>query len=192
VAYVALLDASVLHPWVVCDLLLRLAERGLYRPAWSAEILDELVESLTERKPEHAERFQRRRERMEAAFAEAIAVRPERFLAAVPEDVDPGDRHVVAAALAARADVIVTNNVRHFAPERLAESGLLVQTADEFLIHQWWLDPQGIDEVLAVMADATSRPPLTTAQVLDSLERTASEFVRLVRDQEPQVPEDLG
>jgi hypothetical protein len=31
VAYVALLDASVLHPWVVCDLLLRLAERGLYR-----------------------------------------------------------------------------------------------------------------------------------------------------------------
>jgi hypothetical protein len=191
-AYVALLDASVLHPWVVCDLLLRLAERGLYRPAWSAEILDEVVSSLTERKPEHAERFQRRRERMEAAFAEAMADRPERFLAAVPDEVDGGDRHVVAAALAARADVIVTNNIRHFAPERLAESGLLVQTASEFLIHQWWLDPQGIDEVLAAMADATSRPPLTMAQVLDSLERTASEFVRLVRDQEPQVPEDLG
>ena len=48
-AYVALLDASVLHPWVVCELLLRLAERGLYRPAWSAEILDELVESLIRR-----------------------------------------------------------------------------------------------------------------------------------------------
>ena len=51
-AYVGLLDASVLHPWVVCDLLLRLAERGLYRPAWSAEILDEVVNSLTERRPE--------------------------------------------------------------------------------------------------------------------------------------------
>lgn len=147
---------------------------------------------MIERKPEHADRFLRRRERMEAAFAEAIAARPERFLAAVPEEVDAGDRHVVAAALAARADVIVTNNVRHFAPERLAESGMVVQTADEFLIHQWWLDPQGVDEVLAAMANATSRPPLTTAQVLDSLERTASEFVRLVRDQEPQVPEDFG
>lgn len=46
--------------------------------------------------------------------------------------------YVVAAALAARADVIVTNSVRHFAPERLAEAGLLVQTADTFLIHPWW------------------------------------------------------
>jgi hypothetical protein len=180
VAYVALLDASVLHPWVVCDILLRLAERGLYRPAWSTGILDELVESLIERKPDHAERFQRRRERMEAAFAEAMAERPKRFLAAVPEEVDAGDRHVVAAAFAARADAIVTNNIRHFAPEVLAESGLLVQTADEFLIHQWWLDPQGVDEVLSEMAAATSRPPLTVAQVLESLRRLAPEFVSLV------------
>ncbi len=48
------------------------------------------------------------------------------------------------APFAARADVIVTNNVRHFAPDRLAEIGLLVQTADEFLVHQWWLDPEGV------------------------------------------------
>jgi len=181
VAYIALLDASVLHPWVVCDMLLRLAERGLYRPAWSAEILDELVSSLIERKPEHAERFQRRRERMEAAFAEAMAARPERFLSAVPDEVDVGDRHVVAAALAAQADVVVTNNVRHFAPERLAESGLLVQTADEFLVHQWWLDPDAVTEEIASMASATSRPPLSPSQVLDSLERTAPEFARLTR-----------
>lgn len=189
-AYVALLDASVLHPWVTCDLLLRLAERGLYRPAWSAEILDELVESLIERKPEHAKRFQRRRERMEAAFAEAMAERQTRFLAAVPEEVDAGDRHVVAAALAARADVIVTNNVRHFAADRLAESGLLVQTADEFLIHQWWLDFDAVREELELMASATSRPPLTTAQVLDSLERTAPEFAGLAKA--AMETEDLG
>lgn len=126
-AFVALLDASVLHPWVVCDLLLRLAERGLYRPAWSAEILDELVGSLARRQPEHE-----------------MTRQPGRFASAVPDDVDPGDRHVVAAAFAARADVILTNNVRHFAPDRLAESGLLVHTADEFLVHQWWLSiPQG-------------------------------------------------
>ena len=182
-AYVALLDASVLHAWVVCDVLLRLAERGLYRPAWSGQILDEVVDSLTERRPEHAERFRRRREQMEAAFAEAMTPRPERFASVVPDEVHEGDRHVVAAALAARADVIVTNNTRHFAPDRLAESGLLVQTADEFLVHQWWLDPQGVDEVLAEMADATRRPPLTVEQVLDSLARSAPEFVALVRDQ---------
>lgn len=182
-AYVALLDANVLHPWVVCDILLRLAERGLYRPAWSTEILDEVVGSLTERRPEHAERFQRRRERMEAAFAEAMAERPARFLAAVPEEVDAGDRHIVAAALAARADVIVTNNVSHFAPERLAESGLLVQTVDEFLIHQWWLDSDAVAEALTAMAEATSRPPLTHEQVLESLGKSAPGFVALAERQ---------
>jgi predicted nucleic acid-binding protein len=180
VAFVALLDASVLHPWVVCDLLLRLAERGLYRPAWSGEILDELVGSLTRRQPDHEEQFRRRRERMEAAFAEAMTHQPGRFTSAVPDEVDPGDRHVVAAAFAARADVIVTNNVRHFAPDRLAEVGLLVHTADEFLVHQWWLDPAGVLEELAAMAASTSRPSLTAAQVLESLRRFAPEFVGLV------------
>ena len=151
-AYVALLDASVLHPWVVCDILLRLAERNLYRPAWSAEILDELVESLIEREPEHAEQFRRRRKRMEAAFAEAMTERPERFMSAVSDEVDAADRHVVAAAFAARADVIVTDNVRHFAADRLAESGLLVHTVDEFLIHQWWLDQDAVTEEIERMA----------------------------------------
>lgn len=179
-AYVALLDASVLHPWVVCEFLLRLAERGLYRPAWSAEILDELVESLIRRQPDHEERLRRRRERMEAVFAEAMTHRPSRFMSAVPDEADAGDRHVVAAAFAARADAIVTNNVRHFAPDRLAEVGLLVQTADEFLVHQWWLDPAGVLAELAAMAASTSRPALTAAKVLDSLRRFAPEIVNLV------------
>jgi predicted nucleic acid-binding protein len=179
-AYVALLDASVLHPWVVCDLLLRLAERRLYRPAWSEAILDELVESLVERMPEREERFRRRREHMEAAFAEAMTRRPERFESAVPPAVDEGDRHVVAAALAARADVIVTDNIRDFALDDLAEVGLLVQTADEFLIHQWWLDPSGVVEEIIAMAASTARPSLTARQVLQSLGRHVPEFAALV------------
>ena len=47
--------------------------------------------------------------------------------------------------------MIVTNNVRHFAPERLTESALLVQSAEAFLIHQRWLDPQSVGEDLAAM-----------------------------------------
>lgn len=122
-AYVALLDASVLHPWVVCELLLRLAERGLFRPAWSEAILDELVQSLIDRMPDHADRFRRRREHMEAAFAEAMTRTPKLFAGAVPPAVDEGDRHVVAAGLAARANVIVTDNIRDFVPDALAEIG---------------------------------------------------------------------
>lgn len=179
-AYVALLDATVLHPWIICDLLLRLAERGLYRPAWSKSILDEPVDSLIERMPEHEERFHRRRERMEATFAEAMTADPARFMTAVPDGVDEKDRHVVAAALAARADVVVTDNVRDFAVDALGSIGLLVQTADEFLIHQWWLDPTGVAAELVEMAAATTRPPLSPVAVLESLSRLAPDFARLV------------
>jgi hypothetical protein len=52
--------------------------------------------------PDDEERFRRRRERMEAAFAEAMTPQPGRFTSAVPDEVDAGDRHVVAAAFAAR------------------------------------------------------------------------------------------
>ncbi len=86
----------------------------------------------------------------------------------------------------------MTDNVRHFAPERLAESGLLVQTADEFLIHQWWLDPDGVTEELVSMASAKSRPALTVEQVLDSLARSTPEFAGLVNDRGSSGGEGLG
>jgi len=46
VAFVALLDANVLHPISLCDVLLRLAEKGLFQPRWSDEILNETLESI--------------------------------------------------------------------------------------------------------------------------------------------------
>lgn len=64
----------------------------------------------------------------------------EPFLPAVPDAVDEGDRHVVAAALAARADGIVTRNIRHFPVEPLEALGIEVQALDEFLVNQWTLD----------------------------------------------------
>ncbi|MDP3984331.1 MAG: PIN domain-containing protein, partial [Acidimicrobiia bacterium] len=106
-SYAAVLDADVLHPQITVDLLLRLAERRLFRPLWSTEILDEVRRSLLGRGiPEHA--VTRRVAMMEDAFPEAIVDWDTHFLSSVPPSVDPDDRHVVAAALAGRADAIVT------------------------------------------------------------------------------------
>ena len=44
-SFPVLLDACVLLPYQLCDLLLRVAESGLYRPLWSEDILDELAPS---------------------------------------------------------------------------------------------------------------------------------------------------
>jgi hypothetical protein len=74
--------------------------------------------------------------------------------------------------------VILTNNVRHFAPVRLAESGLLVHTAESF-VPQWWLDPRSVEDILAEMAGQPAGHS-TIPQVLESLRRFAPEFVILV------------
>ena len=72
-AYSALLDANVLHPVSLCDLRLRLAERGFYRPLWSESILGETAASVLARHPQAAaEALARRIGHMRRAFADAL------------------------------------------------------------------------------------------------------------------------
>ena len=142
-AYAAVLDADVLHPYKAADLLLRLAEHGLFRPIWTHHILAELSGSLGDRgvPPERAEW---RVEQMTGAFADALVEGEERLLPAVPPEVNEDDRHVVAAALAGRADGIVTNNTRHFPSGPVAQIGLDVQSLDQFLVNQLTLDEETV------------------------------------------------
>jgi len=85
---------------------------------------------------------------MSQAFPEALVAGVGRFLAAVPNEIDPDDRHVVAAALAAKADCVVTNNTRDFPHDALVALGIDVQSADEFLVNQLTLDEEAVVSVI--------------------------------------------
>jgi hypothetical protein len=57
---------------VLCDLLIRLAQRGLYRALWSREILDEVVRSIARRRPDLSMTLLRKRTAaMQAALQDA-------------------------------------------------------------------------------------------------------------------------
>jgi len=180
VAYVAVLDADVLHPYISVDLLLRLAERRLFRPAWSVEILDEVRESLVRRGID-AGRVEHRLQAMQGTFPEAMTDQVERFLRVVPVRVDEGDRHVAAAALAARADAIVTRNISDFAPDELFSLGIEVQSLDSFLLNQWTLDPDVVVDVLSEMERDRLRSPRRISELLGALELLAPTFVSAAR-----------
>lgn len=167
----AFLDACVLVPVALADTLLRLAEAGLFRPLWSDRVLDEMVDAIGAIHPELASGAARSRaDAMQAAFEDARVTGWEDVVAGIVLP-DPDDRHVVAAALRGRADVIVTANVRDFPTKALEPMGIEVLHPDEFLLNQLDLAPDATIAVLQRQADAARRPAITPEVLLGHLAR---------------------
>ena len=111
----AILDACVLVQAPLRDTLLRLAEPPrLYQPRWSDQIIAEMKRALenqiglTPSKTSYLERELRRH------FADCWVTNFEPLVRKMKND--PEDRHVLAAAVRAKATIIVTYNKRHFLP----------------------------------------------------------------------------
>lgn len=164
-----LLDACVLVPVALADTLLRLAEADLYRPLWSERILNEMVDAIEAVRPNLEPGAARKRADVMRAFFEDAEVDGWQDLEPGIVLPDPDDRHVVAAALRGRADLIVTANVRDFPKELLAQMGLEVQHPDEFLLNQLDLEPDRTIAALHRQAAATRRPAITTKVLLSHL-----------------------
>lgn len=178
--YSAVLDACVLVPMALCDTLLRLAEEpALYSPKWSEQILTEVARILEREFHKSAKQISWRLAQMRQAFPEAMISVPSELLSAVECIPDKDDRHVLAAAIMANANVIVTQNTRHFPAECLDKFGVLCQTADEFLVHQYHLSWQVVLDKLDDQAAGISKD---RAFVVESLKAAAPEFCRLVAE----------
>ena len=172
----ALLDANVLHPMVLCDLLIRLALAGYYRPLWSRKILDETVRSIHRRRPDLAiDLLQRRVDAMNRVFPDAVVTGYDDLLAELP--ALGKDAHVLAAAVSGGADVIVTHNVRDFPAALIDRYQVIVQTPDEFLGHHWRRAPEAVARILLEQSAGTRAPHLRPREILDRLRPMAPEFV---------------
>ena len=160
--------------------LLEAADFHLYRVHWSPKILEDTLHHLVVDRRITGDRANRLRYKIETAFPEASVNPPAGIAEAV--DCDPDDRHVVAAAIAAKAELIVTDNVRHFPAKALVPLGIEAVTPDRFLCDLWDLQPQVLFGCLQTIAgrqkDARRR---TMDFVLDSLNRQAKDFVRCVQ-----------
>ncbi|MBD2652014.1 hypothetical protein H6G45_00610 [Synechocystis sp. FACHB-383] len=69
---------------------------------------------------------------MNLAFPEALIDMTDDLLPCM--DNDEGDRHVLAAALVGKAEIIVTDNLKHFPKKSLEKFNVVAQSADEFLL----------------------------------------------------------
>jgi predicted nucleic acid-binding protein len=152
----------------LCDTLMRAAEAELYELHFSQEILDGATRNLvkdgrmTEAKAAY---FQ---EQIKTNFPDAMVEVPEYLVAAMTND--PGDRHVVAAAIVAKAEVIVTANIKHFPVEALAPYEIEAWHPDDFLVY---LDEQNPGTMIQVIWQQSNelKHPRTVPESLDKLER---------------------
>ncbi|GGK51925.1 hypothetical protein Ppa06_07370 [Planomonospora parontospora subsp. parontospora] len=163
---IAILDANVLIPNALCDLLLRLAEENLLQPRWSPHILTEVQRHLPSADPKV---LSRRVDAMNAAFESAMVTGYERLIAEMTNH--PKDRHVLAAAVHADADLIITCNLRDFPDESCDLHGIEVQHPDDFLLDLLDREPGTIDQVIREQSAATGRsgPKLTPLDVMHYL-----------------------
>ena len=101
------------------NLLLTLAEAEFFRVRWSNEILDETERAIAgiaaaKGLDDALPRAARARAAMERAFEEALVTEYDQLIVAAEGLPDPGDRHVLAAAIKTQAQTIVTENLRDF------------------------------------------------------------------------------
>jgi predicted nucleic acid-binding protein len=178
-SFTATLDACVLVPAALRDTLLRTGAAGLYRPRWSDMILDEVERVLVREGMTTDVQARVLRDTMQAHFPEASVSGHDGLIPAMTND--PKDRHVLAAAVVAGAQVIVTSNLRDFPTESLIPHRIEAQSPDEFLTDLFDLDPPLVLELVRQQAAALRRPPQLFAHVLEQLARHAPMFVEHLR-----------
>lgn len=137
--YRVVLDACVLIPMPLADTLLRMAEAPrLYLPRWTQTIMDEVTRNLIAKWEMPADKAQRREQEIRRHFPEAWVEGFEPLIEAMTND--PGDRHVLAAAVRSHSDLIVTYNRRHYPPESMQTWEIEVEGPSAFLRGLYDLD----------------------------------------------------
>ena len=165
----ALLDACVLYPAPIRDLLLYLASEKLYIPRWTDKIHQEWTRNLLINRPDlTAGQLQATVDAMNRAFPAATITRYESLISSIHLP-DPNDDHVLAAALRGQAAVIITANLKDFPNAYLSQYDIEAQHPDQFVANLVEIDPEAVVHAFQAQVASLRKPPKTVLQVLETL-----------------------
>ena len=185
--FTVIADANVLVPVILRDLLLEFAFQGMFRVRWTPHIRDEVRRTLC------GELFQldpAKVDRLLLLMAENV-LQPDvtGYELCINKLVlpDPEDRHILAAAIIAEADTIVTFNLKHFPADYCLKQGVMVTHPDIFLAAQVTLMPGPAMAAVRTIENRWRRPDIRIAGILDrcrkiGLVETAAELRKLSLD----------
>ena len=169
---VVILDACILYPFHLRNIVVQIAADRLVDARWTDEIHDEWIRNLAANVPAiSVERLQITRSLMDQALPNALVSSYSGYIGTVTLP-DPNDRHVVAAGIASGASVILTWNLRDFPTKELKKHGLIRQDPDAFLADLYEKAP---GETIASLANA--RRNLNKTRV------SATDFIGILKAQ---------
>lgn len=150
---------------------MHLAGSEQFRARWTRQIHEEWISSLLKQRPDLTrERLERTRDLMDSAVLDCLVEGYEDLIPGLTLP-DPNDRHVLAAAIRARADVIVTANVRDFPTDVLSRYDIEAQHPDEFVRYLIDLAPGPVCRAVKLHRASLKNPPKTVDEYLYTLLR---------------------
>lgn len=182
-SFTAFYDANVLYGSALRNFLMHLALTGLFRARWSAGVHEEWITALLRNRPDLSrEKLERTRMLMDLHAEDALVTGYEDLIEGLHLP-DPDDRHVLAAAIRGRSDVIVTANVKDFPAEVLRPFEIEAQHPDEFIMHLLDLAPGVVIAAAQRHRESLKNPAKTTEEYLEMLEREGlAQTIAALRD----------
>lgn len=166
----AVYDANVLYPAPLRDLFIRIAHAGLVRARWTEAIHDEWVRNVLADNPALSpDRLARTRSLMNEAVRDCLVTGYEDLIESLSLP-DPDDRHVLAAAIRADAEVIVTFNLMDFPAAVLAAFNVEAQHPDDFLVSLFEAATGPVCAAVKRQREGLRNPPKTAEELLATLE----------------------
>lgn len=167
--YTALYDACVLYPAPLRDLLVQLALSDLFRARWTKDIHKEWISAvLRDRSDLNEKALLRTCELMDQNTRDCLITDYEPLIDTFVLP-DPKDRHVLAAAIRGRVDVIVTFNLKDFPSKNLQAYDIEAQHPDDFIAHLCDLSPTMVLETAKIVRARLKNPPKTPEEYLETL-----------------------
>ncbi|MGM0639349.1 MAG: PIN domain-containing protein [Pseudomonadota bacterium] len=181
--FAVIYDACVLYPAPLRDLLVRLATTGLFAARWTDQIHDEWVRNLIAKRPELEPHLSRTRQLMNEAVEDSLVTGHEPLIQGLTLP-DPDDRHVLAAAIRAGAQLIITFNLKDFPSATLDSFGIEAVHPDAFILQQ--KDRCGIPRHLGGPGSFAHYRPTQGVSGADLIRRTSPPHSPRRSDKQPQ------
>jgi len=168
---IVVLDSCVLYPAPLRDFLMHLALLDLFQAKWTEAIHGEWIQSVLESRPDLTfEQLERTRNLMNSHIRDCL-VEDYKSLIETLNLPDKDDRHILAAAIHAKANVILTFNLKDFPPKILAKYGIEAKHPDEFLVSLLETDAEKVSLAAERQRLSLKNPPKSREEFLQILRR---------------------